>query len=91
MVDSCPDRGDEIHSTLVEILNQHCDLEGNFGPQTRLQADLGMDSMALLNFALEVENRFEIFLNEAPDRPPETLGEVVELVNQALREQREAP
>tara|TARA_Y100001934_G_C12262277_1_gene730639 strand:+ start:903 stop:1037 length:135 start_codon:yes stop_codon:yes gene_type:complete len=40
--------------------------------------------MGLLNFALEVENHFQVFLNEPPDQPPETLREVAELVAQAL-------
>ncbi|MBM66279.1 MAG: hypothetical protein CMH55_08615 [Myxococcales bacterium] len=81
---SSPERLAEIHSDLVMILRDHCELPGDWAPSTRLQADLGLDSMGLLNFALEVENHFQVFLNEPPDQPPETLREVAELVAQAL-------
>lgn len=81
---SSPEGLDSIHEDLVMILRQHCELPGDWAPSTRLQADLGLDSMGLLNFALEVENHFQIVLNEPPDQPPETLSEVAQLVFQAL-------
>tara|TARA_Y100001933_G_scaffold199380_1_gene200363 strand:- start:84 stop:227 length:144 start_codon:yes stop_codon:yes gene_type:complete len=45
--------------------------------------------MGLLNFALEVENHFQIFLNEPPDQPPSTLSEVAHLVAEAIEGNRE--
>ena len=78
-----PEHLERIHQDLLVILREHCDRPGDWLPSTRLQADLGLDSMGLLNLALEVENHFQIFLNEPPDRPPDTLGEVAQLVAQA--------
>lgn len=78
----------QIHGDLVVILRAHCDRPGDWGPETRLQADLGLDSMGLLNFALEVENHFQVFLNEPPDQPPDTLAEVADLVARAQGEQQ---
>jgi len=46
--------------------------------------------MGLLNFALEVENHFQVFLNEPPNQPPDTLAEVAELVSRAQLEQHGA-
>ena len=80
----------QIHGDLLGILRDHCDRPGDWGPETRLQADLGLDSMGLLNFALEVENHFQVFLNEPPNQPPDTLAEVAELVSRAQLEQHGA-
>ncbi len=84
-----PEALNHIHEDLVRILGEHCDRPGPWQPSTRLQADLGLDSMGLLNFALEVENHFQIFLNEPPDQPPSTLLEVAHLVAEAVEGNRE--
>ena len=80
----------DIHEDLLMILREHCERPVDWVPSSRLQADLGLDSMGLLNFALVVENHFQIFLNEPPDQPPETLSEVAQLVAQAREENHEA-
>ena len=46
--------------------------------------------MGLLNLALEVENHFEVFLDEAADNPPESIGDIINLVMIRLEEQANA-
>ena len=55
--------------------------------QARLQEDLGLDSMGLITLALEIENHWQLYLAEPPRRCRQTLGELVALVAQRLREQ----
>lgn len=60
----------EVLTTIVEIARQHLDEAHRFDgpldalPPQRLVADLGLDSVQLLTLAMEVENHFEITLDE---------------------------
>jgi acyl carrier protein len=76
----------EIFQHLVRILEENHDMEGKVAPEQRLQEDLGLESMDLLALAVEVENLFQIKLEENPSRPPQTVGELVGLVHQRLSE-----
>jgi len=78
----------DIQDAIVHILRRDCGLtRENIGPDARLQEDLGLDSMGLLNLALEVENHFQIYLEEAADNPPETIGDIINLVMIRLEDQ----
>lgn len=68
------------------ILAEHCGVDDVVTESSRFQEDLGLDSMGLLTLALETENHFELCLDEPPDQPPETVGDLVALVEQRLRE-----
>lgn len=82
-----PDSYATIHCQIVAILHEHCGIQDqHLTPQARLQADLGLDSMGLLSLALEIENHWQLYLAEPPEAPPQTLGELVSLVAQRLRE-----
>ena len=68
------------------ILRDHCGVEGDLRPESRLQEDLGLDSMGLLTLALETENHFDLCLDEPPDQPPQTIQAIMDLVRQRLEE-----
>ncbi len=72
------------------ILAEHCGITDPVTESSRLQEDLGLDSMGLLTLALETENHFELCLEEPPDQPPKTVGELVGLVDQRLKERHES-
>lgn len=57
-------------------------------PEDRLQHDLGLDSMTFLHLALDLEAFLEAPLGENPERLPETVLDLVELVSQRLEQQR---
>ena len=83
-----PDSHSSIQRQIVAILRQHCGVQHQpVASQARLQEDLGLDSMGLITLALEIENHWQLYLAEPPEAPPQTLGELVALVAQRLREQ----
>jgi len=71
------------------ILAEHCGVTDNVTLDARLQEDLGLDSMGLLTLALETENHFDLCLEEPPDQPPQTVRELIDLVEQRLKESHE--
>ncbi|RME55660.1 MAG: acyl carrier protein [Deltaproteobacteria bacterium] len=77
----------EIFSEVGKILQEACGVRGPITHETRLAEDLALDSVGLLTLALEVENRYELFLEEDPLDPPRTVGDLVELVERRLAEQ----
>ena len=79
----------EALMVVQDVLVEHCGVEHNsVGQDVHLQRDLGLDSMALLNLALELENKLELCLEEDPENPPETVEEVARLIAQRLEEIR---
>lgn len=76
----------EIWQLVTTTLQQQFKVTAELRPDTRLKADLGLDSMALLTLVVAAEDHFKICLNEDPEAPPTTLGEFVALVQQRLDE-----
>ena len=74
---------------LMSILVKDCKLdEASISDDAHLQDDLGLDSMTLLNLALEAENFLGCPLDEDPEAPPMTVRELIDLVALRLEEQR---
>ena len=74
---------------LVSILVKDCKIDAAaISDDARLQDDLGLDSMTLLNLALEAENFLGCPLDEDPENPPMTVRELIDLVALRLEEQR---
>jgi len=71
---------------ITKLLATHCGVDQPVALESRLQEDLGLDSMGLLTLALEVENHFDLCLDEPPDQPPTTVAELIDLV---IRRQEE--
>lgn len=76
----------DLQREIVEILRRECRVEGPVSAETRLVEDLGLDSLQFLALAVALENRFRLPLDEDPERPPATLGDLQSLVQQRLDE-----
>lgn len=73
-----------VFATIERVLREECRVEAPLGPATRLQEDLGLDSVRMLTLAVELENHYRIVLGEDPDNPPRTLGELAALVEDRI-------
>ena len=74
----------DLETEIVDLLRRECGIRAPVDRDTRLVEDLGLDSGGFLTLALAVENRFRLVLEEDPERPPATLGELVDLVQARL-------
>jgi len=78
-----------VRNALKAILVEECKVDASsIQDASRLQDDLGLDSMTLLSLALEVENFLGCALEEDPENPPLTVGALIELAVARLEEQR---
>ena len=71
---------------LISLLREKSHLPTEINGNSRLQLDLALDSVKLLEFILETENAFQIFLGEDPQNPPQTLIELADLILLRLQE-----
>jgi hypothetical protein len=51
----------DIFEPIERILREHCAVQEKITLDSRLQEDLGLDSMGLLTLALESENHFDLW------------------------------
>lgn len=78
----------EIYNKIVCILQEQCEIEvENIHKDLDLQKDLALDSIGLLTLATEIENHWELYLDE-DEEPPQTIGELVFLVQTRLEEKK---
>ena len=74
---------------VVSILIKDCKVDvAGISDDDHLQDDLGLDSMTLLNLALEAENFLGCPLDEDPEDPPLTIGALVDLMALRMEEHR---
>jgi len=79
----------EILKRLESHLLQEFGKEGPIGESAHIHADLGLDSFELLNLVTTIENEYEINLHEDPEHPPQTLGQVTDLILVALENKQD--
>lgn len=73
-----------ILAGIGEVARRHLGWEGEVTPEMRLVEDLRLDSIRLLTLAAEVENRFQVMLDEADEAGIQTVGDLVAAVRRKL-------
>lgn len=75
---------DDIQPILGELLAQVTGCDGKLGLETDLLDDLAMDSAQVMEFVMEVEDRFEIVIEQEKLAEVRTMGQLADLVRSAL-------
>jgi acyl carrier protein len=81
-----PPGGDEILERLRALVRAQRGADVAVAPESSLAADLGLDSLQLLELTVELENAFRVALEPEPDAPLETVGQVVNRIARGLAE-----
>jgi len=71
---------EQILGEISRIGREKLDLPGDVRLDQRLVEDLELDSIRLLTLAMEIEDHFEICLDEEDEETIETVGDLVEIV-----------
>ena len=77
-------RDEAILVGIEEVAREHLGWQGGLSPEMRLVEDLRLDSVRLLTLAMEVENRFRVFLDEIDEAAIETVGDLIAAVRRKL-------
>jgi acyl carrier protein len=78
--------GTDILQGITEVAREHLGWEGEpLSGDMRLVEDLRLDSVRLLTLATEVENRFQVALDEEDELAIVTVGDLVATVRRKLR------
>lgn len=69
---------------IAEVARRYLDWSGPVRREMRLVEDLELDSMRLFVLAAEIENHFEITLDETEEGRLETVGDLADLIGRKL-------
>ena len=69
---------------IAEVARAHLGWDGELRPEMHLVEDLELDSLKRLTLALEVENHFQICLDE--EAAILTVGDLIEIIRKRLDE-----
>ncbi len=80
----------EIFDEVSKVLTSFCGVDHDILESSRLAEDLQLDSVGLLSLAVNLENHYRIRIADDPTTPPQTVGDVIDLLEKALsgREER---
>ncbi len=74
----------DLHLRILEeirrVARSELEFTGVVVPETRLDVDLNLDSMAMIVMAVALENSFHVRLEEGDDDEIRTVGDLVSLV-----------
>ena len=79
---------EQVLTGIEAIASRHLGKSGGLRPEMDLVEDLELDSLLLLTLAVEVENHFEICLDQEEEAAIRTVGDLAETV---LRKVSEKP
>jgi acyl carrier protein len=69
---------DEIATALSQVLNRKVEIQGS----TRIVEDLGMDSLAVMNFIMAIEDRYDISIPLDRVAQVETVDDLTRAIQQ---------
>jgi len=75
-------RRDSILEGVELVAERHVGWKGELRPEMHLVEDLELDSLRLLMLTVEVENYFRICLDEDDEACIETVGDLIQIIEQ---------
>ncbi|HEV2365544.1 MAG TPA: acyl carrier protein [Caulobacteraceae bacterium] len=81
MSDSAPSIQDEVAAIFAEVLGRPVQINGN----TDIVEDLGMDSLAVMNFVMAIEDHYDISIPLDRITQVQTVADLIHAVSEARR------
>jgi acyl carrier protein len=79
-----PERS-QLLQEVTGVLRGPCGVLPEIRESSRLAEDLQLDSVGLLALALNLEKRFQVRLPDNPETPPQTVGDLLDLLESVLK------
>ncbi len=77
---------DNARSELSNLLKQHAQGAEELSDKTELVADLGIDSLGVMELVADVEDKFDLAIEDAELREIVTVGDVLGAIEKRLRD-----
>ena len=74
-----------VMSAVAELLREHVESPTGVAENTELVADLGIDSLGVMELVADIEDKFEMTIADAELRDVAPLGDVVQAIETRLR------
>ena len=74
----------DILDAIADVVRSKFGWRGRLEPTTRLVEDLGLDSLKSLELAIDIENHFQIRLDEASEAAIETAGDLATAIRSEI-------
>jgi len=75
-----------IVAALIELLRDTLEQPRDIAADTALIADLGLESIQVIEYLCEVEDRFDLAIDEDKLADVRTVGDLAEVVRQLLKD-----
>ncbi len=76
----------QILAGLQTVATDHLDFEGELDSQASIVSVLELDSLRMLTLVVEVENHFQICLEEGDEQELVTAADLVEVIRRRIHE-----
>lgn len=76
---------EQIFQEVASVLRGPCGVPFEIFESSQLGEDLQLDSVGLLALALNLEKRYKVRLLDDPSSPPQTVGDIVDLLEKTLK------
>ncbi|MBL4597061.1 MAG: hypothetical protein JKX99_10850 [Robiginitomaculum sp.] len=77
---------DPLYVEILQQLRPHADADTNISPQTSITRDLGMDSLAIMDFIFDLEDAIDISIPMERIAEVQTISDLVAAVHKLQQE-----
>lgn len=78
---------DEVLAAVRSVIQEHTETTADLSEKTELVADLGIDSLGVMEVVAEIEDKFDMTIADSELREVSTLGDVVQAIEGRLRQE----
>ncbi len=75
---------ERVQQEVIQILKPHVQAEATLTPESHLVADLGIDSLGVMEVVADLEDKFKLHIPDEALREVDTVGDVVKAITVRL-------
>ncbi len=77
---------EKVLAEVAGVIKEHTETDQNLTERTELVADLGIDSLGVMEVVADLEDKFELTIADSELRDVATLGDVVKAIEVRLKQ-----
>lgn len=77
---------EKVLAEVQDVIREHAEVDVDLTEKTELVADLGIDSLGVMEVVAEIEDKFDMTIADSELRDVATLGDVVKAIEIRLKQ-----